>query len=357
MKTTIKKLFYFSLTFTMALFFSSCEKEEFANETKNSSNLTISNGDIEIVEYTIGTNPIKMLKFDSQDHFLSTIEQLRNQADKYDDTFLKRWNHLGDEELDAKEDELGYDDHQPYIDFESQFPEYKSLREDISEREEIWLNTPTLIDELDPDDHFVFDDEVRAVLNVQAQVQISNDIYQMTRFGYIVFDNVASFLTVSFPLPDDYPFPGGGIHGTIYGGTPSGNNTSTTDNSECRTNIDNRQYYYPTSSRRIKAVQKLKGYTQLWGSKIKAKTKHYKKRGGRWKKRRGNITAAIGGNSRNVFCENPNLEHETKSRRRKKVKVTIKAPSSSEHSYKTKRRKLKTIHKRDNTTYNYFFYE
>lgn len=73
------------------------------------------------------------------------------------------------------------------------------------------------------------------------------------------------------------------IHGGYYGSTEANNSQSSP--STCRTDIDDSHSYYPVSKRRIKASQKLKGYSYVFGSKIKAKTIHYKKKNGKWKRR------------------------------------------------------------------------
>jgi len=144
------------------------------------------------------------------------------------------------------------------------------------------------------------------------------------------------------------------IHGGYYGSSSGNNNQN--NSTTCRTNIEYGQSYYPESNRRIKASQKLKGYTYVFGSKIKAKTIHYKKKNGKWKRRRAWITAKIEGDAVNEFCSLPTNQNQNKHKKRRKVKAKITSSSLSGNWYKTEQLKLRTIHKRENVSYTDYFF-
>lgn len=344
----------------------SCNNDDLEIDAPTSESASSTNG----IKYITGNNTTKpgeqarttivngMLEFDDIATFLNTLDMLEQQADAYDDNFLAQWKHLNESEIDDKEDQLGFNPDQPYINFERSYPGFTSLRKVIANQVTTWLSHSSLDDKNDPEDHFIIDDELRAVLNVNAQVKIGKSLFQMTRFGYVEITD-GNFNTLDLVASTDASLvnlPTVLIGGGYYGST-SGNNNTPNPPSGCRTDIDDEHYYYPANNRRIKAQQKMKGYSGIWGSKIKAKTHHYKKKNGKWKKRRGLITAEISYESVNQYCNLPNNEHEVTTKRRRKVKAKIVAPASANHTYKTKYRKLKTIHKRENVAYSDFFYE
>jgi hypothetical protein len=298
-----------------------------------------------------------MLEFPDATTFLATIDNLELQVELYDDDFMKVWGHLSEDDIEDKEDELNYNPQQPFIDFENQFSGFKSLRSKIEKQIVLWLDKDILDDNNDPEDHFIFDDELRAVLNEDAQVKIGKSLFQMTRFGYVEVTD-ASYSTLSLVASTDASKLNQQnvvINGGYYGTSAANNSQSNTSN--CITVIDDSKAYYPASKRRIKASQKLKGYSYVFGSKIKAKTIHYKKKRGKWRRRREWITARINGESVNVNCTLDSNQSKNKHKKRRKVKAKIKSSGLSNNWYKTKQQKLKTVHKRKNVTYNDFFFE
>lgn len=171
----------------MLLVFASCQKEDV---TIDETNLSIEEG-VRFIEpnkdvMSRGTSVVNgMLEFPDQATFLITIDNLETQDELYDDSFMADWGHLKEADLEDKEDELRFDPQQPFIDFENQFSGFKSLRAKIEGQIIVWLDNSTLDDKTDPDDHFIFDEEVRAVLNEEGQVKIGKPLFQMTRYGYV----------------------------------------------------------------------------------------------------------------------------------------------------------------------------
>lgn len=342
---------------SMLMVFASCQKEDVTIDESNSSN----EDGIRFVQPSLakaGPSVVNgMLEFPDQATFLITINNLETQADAYDDAFVAKYNHLNDDDLEAKEIAIGHDPHQPYIDFENQYSGFVSLRKDIRDKQEDLIKNQTLTDANEPDNHYVFDDAVRTVLNENAQVKIGASLFQMTRFGYVEITdgNYSTLATVANTDASQLNLQSVIIEGGYYGSSSANNpNTSSTT---CRTDYDERNYATVSNNRRIKATQKLKGYSALWGTKIKAKTQYQKKRWwGGWTSKRTKMTSTITGESVDNYCDNPNNEWKTKTKRRRKVKVKIPAPSV--HVYKTEKQELKTIHKRYGTTYvDDYFYE
>ncbi|MEZ4855491.1 MAG: hypothetical protein R2812_03310 [Gelidibacter sp.] len=353
-----------SLVFLLVLF-CSCEKD---NITEAPANALVPTKGIRFIPNNSTTNRTSvvngMLAFDDVATFLSTIETLANDAEAYDDDFVAKWNYLSDDDLEAKEIELGHNPDQPLVDFENQFSGFTSLRKTIEVQLDNLIKNETLNDTNDPDDHFIMDNEVRTVLNADAQVMIGHSLFQMTMFGYVEVTD-GDFNTLALVASSDAStlnLPNVVISGGYYGSS-SGNNTQTTPPgtpTDCRTDYYEINYKTTSSNRRIKGIQKLKGQNGIWGSKIKAKTKYQKKRWwGGWTSKRTTITATIDGQAFNQNCAQPSVPFKTKTKRKHKVKVTVTVPASANFWYKTKYHELKTIHKKDgnNNIIDDYFYE
>ncbi|NRD21946.1 hypothetical protein HNV10_01750 [Winogradskyella litoriviva] len=342
---------------SMLMVFASCQKEDVNIEDTNLST-TDAIRFVKPSEAKAGTALVNgMLEFPDQATFLSTIDNLETQAEAYDDAFVAKWDHLNDDDLEAKEIAIGHDVHQPYIDFENQFPGFISLRKDIRDTQADLIKNQTLNDSNEPDNHYVFDDGVRTVLNENAQVKIGASLFQMTRFGYVEITdgNYSTLATVANTDASQLNLQNVIIEGGYYGSSSANNpNTSSTT---CRTDYDEKNYATVSNNRRIKATQKLKGYSSLWGTKIKAKTQYQKKRWwGGWTSKRTKMTSTITGESVDNDCTNANNENRSKTKRSRKVKTIISGPSV--YVYKTEKQELKTIHKRYSTTYvDDYFYE
>lgn len=364
MKTKKISLSIVILTVCASIF--SCQSEsieDFEQEEQNSEEITSRFANAG----EVGTHG-DMLYFSDMETFLNVIESLEEQTEKYDDEFLEEWGHLKGDDLDDLEDEIGYDPDQVFIDFESQFSKFTSLREITRAKELEWLDNEELDDENDPDDHYIFDDEVRTVVNGLGNVKIGDLLYHFTRYGHVTVkkNNVKLLNTIAksnaeeFVNLDDVE-----IFGDYVGGSSSGNYANNSGNNsgnnapQCRNGFDRSRYYYPSSSRRLKGKQKLAGSSGIWGSRIKSKTVHYKKRNGKWKRRRGEISAQIKGFTVNQQCVQEANESKSKTRRRRSVKVKIKAPLASGYNYKTRQMELRTVHKKisTNSIYDQHFWE
>lgn len=333
----------------------SCEKQEL--EPINDSRLE----DISYIDFANGNNANRgisngMLYFPSMDIFLSTVAVLENSEQLLEDSFMTQWGHLSENNLYNKEIQLGYDEHRSYIDFEEQYKGFTSLRKTVRDAENEWLGNDILADANDPDDHYVWETGMRAVLNNKAQVKIADTLYQMTRFGYIkVIDGDINKLgQIENGDAKQLSIPNIIIVGPYFG-SKEGNNTQ--NKPSCIGAADDDRYWYPVSNRRIKGKQRLKPASYPWGSVVKSKTVHYKKKGSGWSRSRATITASILGESVNQYCNLPQNNNQSKTKYAKEVDVSISVPYYSGYEIKTKHQKLKSIHKRDATTYSNFYYD
>lgn len=344
----------------------SCTEDEF--ETDQTQDFTDT---IRVVDYGTSGRSLSsniMLSFPDVKTFKQVIVQLEDATESYDDAFMNRWGHLSEEDLDNKEDELNYNPDEPILNYIAQYRGFYSLFQDIRAREEIFLNRDVdFLDDLpDPDDHYVFDDGMRALLNVKGQVEIGGKIFQMTRYGHIAYNGDKSpdvledlnnlDMREALNIPNNTFFE---IDGDYFG-SPSAENDWTTYS--CKTGITRTNYFYPATKRRISAKQKLAGYSNTWGTSIKAKTVHFKKIGSRWKRRRGNITAAFNHGfllrKPNETCNPPitNNIWKTKTRNRRQVKVKETYPPTGNYSFRTGFGTGFSQHKRHSSTHKVYFW-
>ncbi len=297
-----------------------------------------------------------MLQFNTWQLFLDTMAELSAAAEAYDDAFMAQWKHLNEDALFNKQVELAHDEHQPYIDFENQFNGFVSLRKTVKEAEDAWLNNAILDDQNDPDNHYVWDTDMRALLNDKAQVRIKDTLIQMTRFGYIKvtdgdLNKLAQIETGNAnQLNLTHVVIMGAYFGSNGGNVPENNPT-------CIGSADDDRYWYPVSNRRIKGKQRLKPAAYPWGSTAKSKTVHYKRSGtSRWSRSKATITAGIEGESVNQYCNLPVNNFLSKTKYAKEVDVKISVPYFSGYEIKTKYQKLKSVHKRLAATYYNFYF-
>lgn len=349
----------------LAFAFTSCEKEEVFEDSDAAEIVAESTLEIpsEIGVFTLngeGRVPsVTMLEFPTFDIFQDKIDELEKEAEAHDDAFLFSTGNMSEEALEDYEDSVNYDPHQPYVDYEAGFRGFKSLRQDIMAKEEVWLNNEVLDDSKDPDNHYVFDDGERTLLNVNGQVKIGRYVYQRTKYGFIkVLDNdLETLYTVHNEDVRTLELPNIEIQGAYFGSIDADSDAS--ERTTCWTWRERQWIHQYASKRRIKGKQKLTG-PGPFRSSIKAKTIHYKKKRRRWKRRRAPITAKIQGQTLNKHCSQPVNKNQQYSRNRRSVKVKDRLPAGAVGSYghyRTAYRKLKTVHFKNGTsqTQRYFW--
>ena len=288
-----------------------------------------------------------VLIFPSWDKYFETIDKLDEMVDKDCDAFdatiqntqyaQYRINktskssalNISDDEYDELADEAGFDEDNVLVKFEDDL-KFASLRKKIAIDEEKWLTEQgdgVWNSKLDPDNHFIDDETERTLLSEKAEVVIGDD-----NIGYVYFK-----------LLDDY---GGRIE--VYnsdlvtitqvskGYIPKNKNnvvvveSNMTQNTaiDCKRDLKEVEYEI-FGSNRIKRKSKVRNNDWWSHKKISAMTIGYKKKNGKWKKRRTNIAAGItniNGTSAGFVYNNCStkfeiMEIKEKHRRRVKVKV------------------------------------
>lgn len=202
----------------------------------------------------------KVLVFPDMKTFLLTLNELERQMLEYDSAFVTFFSSLDEEALNTKEKEIGFRIEQPLINF-SDFFEYYSLFKRIDEEEKTWLNNVELDLLNDPDDHFIFDEELRAMLNVDNEVQIGNIIYKFTEDGYyeILDGDLKSLMMLDQ-----------GVESKNINFIGDFNDKST----DCKSN-KTKSGFKESGSKKIK--WKVAHLTYPWDRYVKTKTKNYKK--------------------------------------------------------------------------------
>ncbi len=124
-----------------------------------------------------------MLCFPDMETFRFVMNELKRQTTEYDSAFMAKFNNLGIDAINEKVEEIGYDEEKPLFNFAEYFKFY-NLHRQIAEQETEYLKQEELNIENDPDNHFIIEDEVRALLNSDCEVKINDTIYKLTEEGY-----------------------------------------------------------------------------------------------------------------------------------------------------------------------------
>lgn len=126
-----------------------------------------------------------MLCFSGNDHVKNTLIQLESDYVINEETFIDQHQDLNQEELAIVEQKSGHRENLPYEELENHF-HFSSLRKKLLVEEIIWLATTSgeNIDE-DPDNHFIIDKPLRAILNEYCEMKIGSRLYKFFNGGYI----------------------------------------------------------------------------------------------------------------------------------------------------------------------------
>ncbi|MBA3986301.1 MAG: hypothetical protein H0X63_06980 [Flavobacteriales bacterium] len=184
-----------SLFIAMVLL-NSCSKEDvLTNDVENSTQ------GIEKVVFNVpGAKSIStsgtMLSFSSFEEFESTVSNLVDLMDVHEDVFVRQYEHLNDEELNAIELSTGFVSQQPLIDFEEQYGFTNSLRKKYNELEAVWLNNEELDPTTDPDNTIYFSAAEQTLLNEHQEVMVAGKVYVFSKMSdtYEVHDDYGTSL-------------------------------------------------------------------------------------------------------------------------------------------------------------------
>ncbi len=233
-----------------------------------------------------------MLSFADMNTCNFVLDELDRQVREYDSVFLSQFDSLNNiEVINNVAEEVNYDENQPLYEFADFYTMY-SLLKNIQEQEDIFLQQDEQNIEDDPDNHFIVENQVRAILNSDCEVKIADTIYKLTENGYYAIPNgnLKSLKNLSDNIDDNGK--------TVY--LPNvifcGDNDDIRA-SDCRSN--KRNYGYKKSSDgnyRIKWV--VSHWTHPWERRVIAKIDNYKKRkpsSNRWKKVKANSFCKVYG--------------------------------------------------------------
>ena len=214
-----------------------------------------------------------LLVFNDLNELKNTVSILEEEVNTYDDTFLRTYNSLSSEELDNLEEKIGFDEYTPLKTFITN-NNFNALFLKQAKAEEEWLNNEELDITTDPDNHFVEDKALQAILNTQSEVMVGKAIYKMFDFGYIIIED-GSFNTLESIRrnPQNLAYKNVTIVGDNYVLKGAG----------CNSGKGKSNFKY-NGSYRIK--WKISHRTPITGRRVKATTINYKKKGKRWKKAR-----------------------------------------------------------------------
>ncbi len=170
------------------LIFSSCNNETI--DTTEDTAVLKGNG-LTVINYRSSNNGKKSMSNSNKSTFTGTsiavfsdelayknyTEALEIEVENWENTFLSQWGHLNDDDLNAKEDELNFDNEKPLTEFENQIG-LQSLHKQYVLDEAAWLNNNVLDLSADPDNNpiYDFDESEMAVMNTLAEVQIGTTI-------------------------------------------------------------------------------------------------------------------------------------------------------------------------------------
>ncbi len=305
---------------------------------------------ISVLKYS---NPIarggqsSMLVFDTMETFKQTVSQLELQVEENDDAFLSEWGYLDDELLNAKEEEIAFED-TPLTIFENNF-EFNSLRKKFLSEEENWLNNEQL-DEFDSPldkDIFDFDEFEMSILNQFGEFKIERAIYKkltknqvLSIKSYRSFPFNSCFIIINDGNLDDLVAFNNGDYSIInkdnfkilpddpfdlpdFGGGTNYPDPNDDIFSTCKSNKVKTRFLNTGTNKKV--WRKIK----MGGRRAKAKLRSYKKKRRRWKKWRTYMEVAVKGAARPVYdCFYFEYVNKKRVGRKKRLKAVQVMPQS-----------------------------
>ncbi len=234
-----------------------------------------------------------MLTLASNTAVVQAANYLAYKYREHDDIFLAQYPGKTAEEIAVIEETNGYNDDQPYIDFENQ-KGITSMRSVITAAEDNWLATNTTDATTGDPDTVAYEEGVRTLLNSYGEIKVGSIYYKFNNDGsYYVTGGPAQLIalrsqTAKSALPSGVTLVSSAVASpTVFPDPtchPYGHRSATPSAGSWRMKNNTNLYSYP------------------WGGRMNAKTKSYKKINGHWKKRRADIFAWVYGTVQNNQC-------------------------------------------------------
>ncbi len=314
----MKKTFFYTIFFLATIIFSCSSNEENIIEDTNSLDAEASKTQSKLIAFN------DILSFKSFEHFDATVEDLYTQIEAYDDKFLEKYGHLTEDEIDDIEDKIVYDEFAPVTAYEKS-KNFTSLRSVIAKKETLWLTRQEGNERLDftndPDNHVIIDDVERALLNQYAEVKIGGIYYKYYDWGLVSTKNYVNLVqsrtqkieasnsknlsSLGFTLEDSYD--------------------DAKRASSCKTYITRSNYYHNghRSRRAIKVKHKVRRKKRFKPSRIVTIIKGYKRRRGKWRRRRTPIGIHFYGNVYLDCNSSENISRRKSVRRRRSRRARL----------------------------------
>jgi len=274
----------------IAIFLTSCSKDKFAEQQP-----TNNQGEIKLVTLTDGSKTsVTLLEFSSVEHYEATITSLETQMEQHEDAFLAAWSSLSDDALNAKEDEIGFVDHQPLIDFENEYNIPSTLRQVFVAAEQQWLNNVDLVVENSPSLTYPFGMAELTLLNTDGMVKIGDNIIQLTKKGFVQIANLDIATVIRIKNGDMSALQEPSVTTSIEDGGGKG---------EC-TNWKGKDYPHEYVSGSRKVIKHVHFHSYPWKGVGSAEITSYKKQGSSWKKYKMDLGVAVQTDFRDNNCSN-----------------------------------------------------
>lgn len=275
----------------IAIFMASCSKEKLPEQQ-----LPDNQGEIKLVTLTAGSKTgVTLLEFSSVEHYEATIATLETQMEQHEDVFLATWSSLSDDELNAKETEVGFVDHQPLINFENYHNIPVTLRQVYVAAEELWLNNEELNIETYPKMKYPFSVVEMTLLNGNGEVKIGDKIIKLTEKGFVKIRDldVATLIRINNGDETAYDEPTVTTNIEFDGGVKG----------EC-TNWKGKDYPHEYVSKSKKVIKHVHFHSYPWKGVGCAEITSYKKEGSSWKKYKMDLGVAVQTDFRDKNCSN-----------------------------------------------------
>lgn len=290
----MKKLIYGGLLFVLiGVGFVACKKinpekrDGVVNGTSENefglTSLKSSSNSIEIID--------GLLKFQSYDHVLFTIQNLEEKYDNHENFFINQYPDIDGDSLAIIEENVGHNEFETFEDFESSYG-HQSLRKELFDFESNWLDSDQSSEEPVHPMDFIIEYGLQTILNNKAELIVADTIYKFYPYGYVQIANL------DFALLEEYRSSNNPDE--IKGGKVVGSLTTLKSGEDCRGHMA-----YPSigwgkktlGNARIKYKVAIR--TLPWSTRyVIAKTKAYRKTGGwlkKWRKTRAHIKCSVYG--------------------------------------------------------------
>ncbi len=306
----MKLRFLTPILFLTLILLNSCSKEDAPTNDVESNLKEIKKVVFEVPGAKSISTSGTMLSFSNFEEFESTVTYLVDLMDAHEDFFVRQYEHLSDEELNAIELTTGFVSQQPLIDFEEQYGFTNSLRKKYNELEALWLNNEELDPNTDPDNTIIFSSAEQTLLNEHQEVMVEGKVY------------VFSKMSNTFEVHDEYGVSLAKINNNEDVSQDPNITSYEKSNGSCTTwksQEDLHPYITNYRAKRIVTFRSIPQYT-----KSKARVISYKKSGNNWSRYRTNLYVSVQTYLKGSDCTTTVKQgYGNKSKKRKELKRTL----------------------------------